>query len=87
MSDVVRVPWTHRQVQALNLYQEMGYMHPYTCGWRDQHPEKEGILIATPSGWICPVCTYQQNWARAFTADPQVIESWKRDMDFAQRDG
>lgn len=29
-----------------------------------------GILIATEAGWVCPHCSYTQDWAHAFMAAP-----------------
>ena len=61
-------PWTPDQVDALNEYQRAGWFHPYTCAKRDEHPGNEGVLIATPDGWVCPVesCDYTQTWAHNF---------------------
>ena len=66
-----RAPWSDEQVEALNDYQQAGWMHPFTCGrcrdadtrWPspDQH-----LLVATNDGWTCPACDYTQDWAHDF---------------------
>jgi len=66
----IRAPWTDGTVSALNRYQAEGWMHPFTC------PQDHGIggvrLLATSSGWMCPVqtCDYRQDWAHGFMAEP-----------------
>lgn len=74
----IRAPFTNEEVRALNRWQSSKFVHPFTCGQRDlpghkEHADKvgdhdHGILIATQSGWICPVCDYKQDWAHAFMA-------------------
>lgn len=63
--------WTKEEVDKLNKYQFEGKMHPYTCDRRAPECEvkqtprdyyKDGILIATEDGWICPCGKYKQNW-------------------------
>lgn len=59
----VIAPWTAEQVAALNRWQRLGYVHPFTCpnGWN---------LVATTAGWVCPgTCGYTQDWAHDFMAD------------------
>jgi hypothetical protein len=68
----ITAPFTPEIVVHLNRYQRSGW-HPYTCGnddhssdhakYRAQHGGDFGELIATPAGWICPVCKYIQDWA------------------------
>jgi hypothetical protein len=60
-------PWTDRQVEALNKFQEAGQFHPFTCGNDSRHR----ILVATLDGWICRDCDYRQSWAHAFMAAPE----------------
>ncbi|MEV7034577.1 hypothetical protein AB0N99_30650 [Streptomyces sp. NPDC093272] len=71
MTDKIRTPWTSEQVQALNDFQQRGAMHPFTCG-REHPGQQSPTLDATHAGWICPdpMCTYEQDWAHAFMADP-----------------
>jgi hypothetical protein len=63
----IEAPWTKEQVDALNSYQEEGWMHPFTCGSGNRtdkyHLDGEGKLVATENGWICPFCPYRQTWA------------------------
>jgi hypothetical protein len=57
------------QVAFLMHWQTVGYVHPFTCGQRDDHPVvdgEKGLLIPTRSGWICPYCDYTQDWAHDF---------------------
>jgi len=57
--------FTPEEVLSLNEYQNSGVMHPFTCGGghRTEHPDGEGLLVATTQGWICPYCEYRQDWA------------------------
>jgi hypothetical protein len=74
---VIQAPWTDEQVAALNGYQQAGVMHPFTCGYRDDHYARDpGILVATPRGWECswPGCEYTQEWAHEFMFDPHWID-------------
>ncbi|MFJ6729425.1 hypothetical protein ACIQPQ_31435 [Streptomyces sp. NPDC091281] len=72
MTQMIRAPFTSEQVTVLNLFQERGDMHPFTCG-SDRH-DQSPPLDATHSGWICPdpACEYTQDWAHAFMADPEA---------------
>lgn len=65
--------FTPEQVYNLNQYQIRGEFHPFTCGsgHRTEHPDKEGILVATIYGWICPYCDYRQDWAHGFMKEPR----------------
>lgn len=68
MSENTLVPkqiFTPEQVFWLNEGQHNKYRHPFTCGSgnRTEHPDREGILVATIYGWICPYCDYHQDWA------------------------
>jgi len=70
-----KTPWTQEYVDQLNQDQKNPSYHPYTCGGglgenpkceRQQVPmdwTKEGVLIATLDGWVCPCGEYKQNWA------------------------
>ena len=80
ISHAVSTPWTAEQCERLNDWQRDGEFHPFTCGG-DRHDEAhrdyakksgdrdEGLLVATPEGWRCPVCEYRQDWAHGFMAD------------------
>lgn len=61
---IVRAPWTHELVSVLNAHQHCRDLHPYTCGsgHRKEHPDGEGVLVATVDGWECPHCDYRQDW-------------------------
>lgn len=69
----IKAPFTQIQVDALNRWQTLGSVHPFTCGGNRmdaKHLDGEGVLIATREGWICPFCTYRQDWAHDFMATP-----------------
>jgi hypothetical protein len=66
---IIRAPFTDEQVENLNAWQKMGWIHEYTCGNKDKHPKDTGSLIATKKGWVCPYCNYTQAWAHDFAAD------------------
>lgn len=81
---IVFAPWTDQQVENLKDWQSSGYVHPYTCGQRnpETHTWSEwggdfGILIPTKTGWVCPDCSYTQDWAHEFSVsyDKPVIFS------------
>jgi hypothetical protein len=79
MADL-ETPWEPEQVEQLNRYQHTANVHPYTCGKRDAHPWNEGVLVAEPGGWVCPVetCDYAQNWAHDFSADRAWLDGVDR---------
>ncbi len=74
-----KAPWNAEQVENLKTYQQNRWVHPFTCGNRsapgheeyaEKHQERDvGLLIPTPSGWVCPVCDYTQDWAHSFMLD------------------
>lgn len=77
--DINKAPFTQEQVDKLNDYQRNGKMHPFTCcspsdikeckrrsGEGSTYEEKEGILIATVEGWVCPCGKYKQDWSHSF---------------------
>ncbi len=79
MHERITVPFTPEQVRNLNSFQESGRFHPFTCGgnrhdaahtaYQEEHGGDFGQLVATETGWICPVCGYRQDWAHGFMAD------------------
>lgn len=67
-------PWTDEEIKDLNDYQKHGLFHPYTCDRKapecevNQTPRdfsKDGVLIATKEGWVCPCGKYTQDWYHA----------------------
>ena len=72
----ITAPWPEDLVDRLNAAQQDGRYHPYTCDGDDDGPRADarhkayaaehggdwGQLIATTEGWVCPVCTYRQDW-------------------------
>lgn len=71
-SEIIFAPFTEQEVEALNLFQTNRLLHPFTCGNRTNnlHYDGEGVLIATTDGWICPFCTYTQDWAHRWMTKP-----------------
>ena len=74
----VTAPWSAAVVLILNARQQLSFLHEYTCtnGCRYTSPLGKVlrvVLVATPSGWLCPACLYEQDWAHEndviFTAD------------------
>lgn len=57
-------PWDRETVHGLNRWQVNGQVHPFTCG------HCSAVLIATKSGWACPVNDKHgmQVWAWAMMA-------------------
>ena len=58
----IKAPWSDEQVKALTHRQNMGHVHPFTCGTS----ECRRPLVATRDGWICTGCAYRQDWAYDF---------------------
>jgi hypothetical protein len=58
--EFLRAPWTFEQVEALNAYQGNEMFHPYT---HTCIGDVNRILHATPNGWRCAFCPYEQDWA------------------------
>jgi hypothetical protein len=75
-------PFTASEVMELNRYQNSGW-HPFTCGndrgneahrkYQREYGGDWGQLIATPDGWICPVCSYTQPWAHPMMANGSMV--------------
>lgn len=82
--DKIKAPFTPEQVDWLRQYQECG-MHPFTCcshnGCVRLEQENDGQLIPTPEGWVCPCGKYKQDWAHAYMARPQTVETWNDRLD------
>lgn len=58
-----------KNIEELNEQQKSGLVHPYTCDRKHKDCEtkilprdysKDGILIATEDGWICPCGKYKE---------------------------
>jgi hypothetical protein len=74
---MLRVPFSPGEVAALNRWQRIGWVHPYTCPNRDdgQHAS-DAVLMATVRGWICPYCSHTQDWAAEYMVTyPEPPES------------
>lgn len=68
MMGKIYAPWTPEQVDALNAFQRLGYVHPYTCSGHEGDGNRD--LIATRAGWICCHCDYKQGWAHVGMLNP-----------------
>lgn len=71
--DKTTAPWTVQQVVNLNKIQMHPGFHPFTCGNRGDGKHgwvgsDLGMLFATINGWVCPFCSYVQDWAYVFMA-------------------
>jgi hypothetical protein len=65
-------PFSHKEIQALDLYQTCGMFHPYTC------PRcSNSILVPMISGLICQECHTVQtqvfNWTCSLEDVQQCI--------------
>lgn len=62
---IVVAPWTPQQVNWLARWQASPTIYPYTCPDRaDATTHLAGtVLVPTIRGWICPYCSYTQDWA------------------------
>lgn len=85
----IKTPWTDEQVAALNVWQNTGHVHPFTCGnnrsdplhvaYQKAHGGDLGELVATRDGWRCPACGYAQDWAHDFMFEkpPELPPEWE----------
>lgn len=82
MPDVIRAPWTAEEVELLNRFQNLGFVHPFTCPADGEHGSKRHsdhrILVATTEGWRCEWdnCGYRQDWAHA-----AMLGEWENPFD------
>jgi hypothetical protein len=84
MSKVIKAPFTPEEVDKLNNWQTLGYVHEYTCptGIADPyHPSR--VLVATVRGWICKYCPYTQDIAVDDMLNPPAnpLEIMRRSKD------
>ncbi len=72
-------------VEQLNKQQNSGLVHPYTCNRLPSECEihiiprdysKDGVLIATEDGWICPCGKYRQEFRGEQNNKPFPFESF-----------
>lgn len=72
----MKTTFTKEQVIVLNQQQKRKDIHPFTCDRKAKECEvyieprdysKDGVLIATEQGWICPCGRYKQNWMNSET--------------------
>ena len=66
---IEKTNWTEEVVNKLNEQQKNPNLHPYTCDRKSlkcqtrQFLAKDGVLIATKQGWVCPCGECKQDWA------------------------
>lgn len=65
-------PFTDKEVDQLQSFQDYGNFHPFTCG--NGHPRQVN-LTPDNEGWVCPVdnCDYEQAWAWIAMFDPKNL--------------
>ena len=79
-------PFAADQVAKLNEFQELGFIHPFTCCSKiGQHCERingsgNGTLIATAKGWICPCGHFTQDWAYDFMIEVDELKKEYEDF-------
>ncbi len=66
--------FTEEQVEKINKFQICGRFHPLTCDRKHDNCEtkinsserKDGVLIATKEGLVCPCGKYKQTSINSF---------------------
>jgi hypothetical protein len=72
-------PFTPTEVATLNEFQQSGIWHAFTC----RNEQCGRVLVATEAGWVCPGCSYTQDWAHTWMANG----SWRDDQEILKREG
>lgn len=80
-ADRVYAPWTGEQVISINYYQSYTAFIPKRCP--TQHYSRFPALVATPDGYICPLCDFKQNWCGSFEANGYI--AWIKDHESIMR--
>lgn len=75
----VKAPWTDEQVRNIRSFQECTWVHPFTCGKRDDWRHDDGMRWRGDKDWgvlqvknetlFCPDCDYTQTWVHDFMAN------------------
>ena len=65
-------PWSDEQIAALNTWQRLGVVHPFTCPVEGHRAD----LVAHEDGWHCPQCDYRQTWAPAVMLEADKVVAW-----------
>lgn len=61
--EILKAPWTTKQIEQLEKRQERDDMHPYTCVCGHS-------LEPYPDGWHCEFgCGYHQDWCLRVDAE------------------
>jgi hypothetical protein len=72
-------PFTPTEVTNLNDFQNSGVWHAFRCA----NEPCACLLVATEAGWICPQCSYTQDWAHAW----MVEGTWRGSQAVLRREG
>jgi hypothetical protein len=80
MSRITLTQASADEILRLNKWQTNGQFHPFTCPNRSDGNHREfngdlGALVATTRGWICPWCSYNQDWAHSYMVAPYGKEN------------
>lgn len=69
-------PFTEEQVNNINAWQEIGFVHPLTCP--DNCDEFGERMFAIETGMFCPQCDgLKQEWVPTGVADGSLLASAK----------
>lgn len=69
---VIFAPWTDAEVNTLNQWQALAWVHPFKCRWPHRRDSK---LVAMNDGWHCPRCKFVQLWAHDFQINLETLPS------------
>lgn len=56
-------------IDAIARYQQLGYVHPLTCGNNSMHTELIGKEVDGKVVLVCPDCDYIQKWVPEFAIE------------------
>jgi hypothetical protein len=76
---IMKAPFSDDQVKALNAYQRIGLLHPFTCPGDQPQCHDRRELIATTKGWVCQCGCYTQDWAHDFMLNPSMLKAMSGD--------
>ena len=69
----IKAPFNDEQVKNINLFQNAGRFHPFTCDCSeidgDEHKGQRAVLVATKDGLVCPHGNYKQNYVYSFMTE------------------
>lgn len=84
----IEAPFTDEQVLNINMFQNDGRFHPFTCCSPEEITEctragrmvdgeyvqgiSQGLLVAYNDGMLCPCGEYKQTWVYQSMADSTI---------------